>query len=161
MVVMLRVVGLHAKVSEQFKAAWDSRNMKLLNDLLSKVRREGGWLAADGKVGFSIQWFHCQVYDDGSVDGFCFPDRSGGSTGRCFQEAGDQMEPFEVMEDGKAIMLKVGGDKILQFLKQVFDVQPPESNEAPNIEKAFVIDLHEPRFFPSRSDALRLVRGAV
>lgn len=58
MVVMLRVVGLHAKVSEQFKAAWDSRDMKLLNDLLSKVRREGGWLAAgleaNCKVGLSI-----------------------------------------------------------------------------------------------------------
>ena len=58
MVAMLRVVGLHAKVSQQFKAAWDSRDMKLLNDLLSKVRWAGGWLAAgleaNSKVGRSI-----------------------------------------------------------------------------------------------------------
>lgn len=93
---------------------------------------------------------------------FWCPDRLGSSTGCCsLQEAGDKMEPFEVMEDGQRIMLKVGGDEILQFLKQVFDVQPLESKEAANIEKVFVIDLQEPRYFASRRDALRLVRGAV
>lgn len=77
------------------------------------------------------------------------------------QAAGEAMEPFEVREDGQGLLLTVGGENILQFLKQVFDVEPVELEEDTVAEKAFVIDLHQPQYFASRSDALRLVRSAV
>lgn len=82
------------------------------------------------------------------------------------QEAGEDMEPFEVTNNGRQVVAKLAGEKVLAFLQKVFDLEAvaaAEQGSGPEVvlEKAFVIDLKQPQFFRSRSEALRLVRDAA
>lgn len=80
------------------------------------------------------------------------------------QEVPDGMEAFEFIGDEKQqVKVKVGGNGILTFLQRVFDLDPTDAEARPVdpiVEKAFVVDLHQPRYM-HRSEALQLLREAM
>ena len=82
------------------------------------------------------------------------------------QEAGNDMEPFEVNNNGRQVMVKLAGEKVLTFLQKVFDLEAVEATQQGSepevvLEKGFVVELKQPQYFGSRSEALRLVRDVA
>lgn len=74
------------------------------------------------------------------------------------QEAGNDMEPFEVNNNGRQVMVKLAGEKVLTFLQEVFDLEAVEATQQGSepevvLEKGFVVELKQPQYFGSRSEA--------
>ena len=64
------------------------------------------------------------------------------------QEAGNDMEPFEVNNNGRQVMVKLAGEKVLTFLQKVFDLEAVEATQQGSepevvLEKGFVVELKQ------------------